>query len=320
MIRPGRGHVVATLVVLAGLTGPARAQSSEELRARALFEGGSKRYDAGDLHGALELWREAYKVLPRAKILLNIARLHQKLGDDAAAANQFAAYLARDDADTSVVPVVRNELSKLDARLGKLVITARSAGDVRVDGTTVGVGPGTLTVRVKPGNHSVSATGSSQQLRTGAGKTSRVELEATTATPPVRTSRPVSIDPGSGPAAGPSDVSRPLWKRTWMWTGLLTAGIAATGVVFGLQSRSAADDVNRLNAESTMHDFSQVQPLVDRAESRATLANISFIAAGVTGVLTIYLGLTDKSARRPTANAAVAPIPGGAMAAYTTSF
>jgi len=62
------------------------------------------------------------------------------------------------------------------------------------------------------------------------------------------------------------------------------------------------------------------KPLVDRAESRATLANISFVAAGVTGALTLYLLLTSSDGGSSQTAAALTPTRGGAMAGYHVSF
>lgn len=300
------------------LTSSAVAQSNKELRARALFEGGAKRYKAGDLKGALELWREAYRILPRAKILLNVARLEQKLGHDVAAANGFAAYLKRDDADPNATAAVRNELAKLDARLARLVIDARGTGDVFVGERTVGAAPATIVVRVKPGTHSLrlgTATPVSVEAKPG-GRT-QVTLEPPAAQPKrntrTRVTKPL-------PSAGPGDrVDRPIYKRAWLYTGLVTAGAAAAGIVFGLQSKAAVEDVDRLNSTSSMHNFSDAQALVDRAESRATLANISFIAAGVAGGITLYL-MVRGGGQSPQSAAALAPTAGGAVATYRLRF
>ncbi len=316
MIRSGSCALAVALVVSLAAPQSVVADDGKALRARALFEGGSKRYQDGDLKGALELYRDAYKLVPRAKILLNIARLEQKLGLNAQAANSFAAYAARTDADPKALPVVRDLLAKLDAALGKLEISAPRDGAVYVDDRQVGVGP-KLTVRVKPGRHQVRvAGGSAVTVSVDAGSTRTATISGPTETAPNKPSVPLS------PTATPMDdaTPRPLWKRTWMWTGVVAAGLAATGIVFGVQSQSAADEVERLNAESAMHDFSDVKPFIDRAEQRADLANVSFIAAGVVGALTLYLAITDDSGRRPTTSAGVSPLRGGAMATFRRAF
>lgn len=305
--------VVGVVLVLSTT---AVAQSNKELRARALFEGGAKRYKAGDLEGALELWREAYQTLPRAKILLNVARLEQKLGHAVAAANGFAAYLKRDDADPGAVDAVRSELAKLDATVARLSIDAQGAGDVFVDGRKVGRGPDTIVVRVKPGARMIRlATGVPVRLDAKRGALTPTIL------PPLSYTHDDRIVASPLPSTGPSDqAAHPIYKRAWLYTGLVAAGATTAGIVFGLQSKSAVDDVNRYNSDSTTHDYSVVKPLVDRAQSRATLANISYVAAGVTGALTLYLLLTSSDSNSSQTAAALAPTRGGAMAAYRVSF
>ena len=135
---------------------PASAQDANA-RAKALFEEGTRLVDAGDLAGALNRYRAAYDVVPRAMLLRNIGAVLVELDRPAEAANAFADYLAQADVEPEWVAEVERVLGKLDASLGRLRLRVHGRPvSVRLDGVPVGASPLERVVRVDPGTHLVA--------------------------------------------------------------------------------------------------------------------------------------------------------------------
>ena len=144
----------ATLVSLAT---PAAAEQDADARARTLFEEGTRLVNAGDLAGALNRYRAAYDVVPRAMLLRNIGAVLVELDRPAEAANAFAEYLAQADVEPEWIAEVERVLGKLDASLGRLRLRVEGGlVSVRLDGVPVGASPLERVVRVDPGTHLVA--------------------------------------------------------------------------------------------------------------------------------------------------------------------
>jgi len=124
--------------------------------AQERFKEAAAELQAGNREAALDLFREAYRLEPRAKILINIATLYVELGRDAEAANAFARYLESADADAERLPRVKALLAELDERVGRVVIDIRVPdAKAQLDGEDLGSAPIEQTRRVAPGKHVV---------------------------------------------------------------------------------------------------------------------------------------------------------------------
>lgn len=147
--------LATALVAVAATTGRARPDREDE--ARVLFEQATAALDTGDDERALALYREAYALAPRAKILLNIGAMLLKLQRYREAADTFDDYLQRPDRDPSREADIREQLRLLDARLAKLQLDVRVApgAGITLDGTPVGTSPLVASIRVTPGPHRV---------------------------------------------------------------------------------------------------------------------------------------------------------------------
>ena len=143
----------ATLITLS-TTGAAQ---DADARARALFEEGTRLVDAGDLAGALNRYRAAYEVVPRAMLLRNIGAVLVELDRRSEAANAFAEYLAQSDVEPEWIAEVERVLARLDASLGRLRLRVDGGRvNVRLDGVPVGASPLDRVIRVDPGTHLVT--------------------------------------------------------------------------------------------------------------------------------------------------------------------
>ncbi len=92
--------------------------------------------------------------------------------------------------------------------------------------------------------------------------------------------------PPSIMAAAPNDGTSQgsaLWARWWVWAGAGGA-FAVLGTTFGVASSSAQSDLDEVTKNPGEHFLSEAKSLEDKAKSRATIANISFVMAGALGV------------------------------------
>jgi hypothetical protein len=81
----------------------------------------------------------------------------------------------------------------------------------------------------------------------------------------------------------------PERSHAYLWTLAAGGAAAITGIVFGLASRSNDDDARRFTADSTNHDYREIQSLQDSARHDALAANISFGVAGACAIVAAYL-------------------------------
>jgi tetratricopeptide (TPR) repeat protein len=315
----------AIIVVAVGLVlGSARiAAADADDRARVLFDQATAKLDRGDLDGALADYRAAYELAPRAKILLNIGAILLELGRTVEAANTFADYLERADADRGRVPAVRDTLATLDRDLGLISIDVGLANrEVLLDDTPVGSSPLRRTVRAAPGRHDVVL-----QRSDGVRATYPIEVTAAgrhqlvVANP---TTEPSPLEPGASSRKAPASVrvegrSRSVWRRPVVWSGLATGVALTAGIVFGLQARALEQDLDAINADSGNHTFVDAMDLEQRARDRALMANIGFVAAAACGAVTAVLLVRDLSSSGRT-SVRTALVPGGAALAVEVRY
>lgn len=111
--------------------------------------------------------------------------------------------------------------------------------------------------------------------------------------------------PAPPPTAEPAaDEARPgLLRSWWFWT--VPAGLSlGVGVVTGLQSQQASEDLDAL-LRSPAPYYGDAEELRNRSRQRATIANISFAAAGVFAVVAGVMLLQRPSGKKAPATALV---------------
>jgi len=131
---------------------------------------------------------------------------------------------------------------------------------------------------------------------------------------PVPDEHTVVEAPHRPPPPGPHH-ARPIYARWWLWGGIAVA-FAGGGTYFGLAARTAADDLDRLNAQSSMHSFTEATALESRARRDVLFANVGFGLAGAAAIAATILFLTDSGAPPKERAISAAPVPlvgGGAV-------
>ncbi len=154
------------------------ASSDEKTELRRLFNAGLERYGEGDYRGALDIWEPIVArlgVKEGYRLVFNLARAHDKLGERARAASEYALYVEqvvarRDQQESFEEGVLRQErdarlrLGELEAQLVKVHVPRQEGLRVGVAGADPRDTP--FVVYLEPGTHRTRATaaGSAEPL------------------------------------------------------------------------------------------------------------------------------------------------------------
>ena len=114
-----------------------------------------------------------------------------------------------------------------------------------------------------------------------------------------------------GPAPAPAPRG-PLFPRWIVWTAGVTAVFVASGITFGVLASKTQDDINRIQANSRQHTYSELLAAKRRGDWESIVANASFGAIGA-GVLVITSYYLFRLHRRTKARVIGVPVPGGAV-------
>jgi hypothetical protein len=251
--------MVCLLLLLGVTVASARPPGDARRRAeaRALLRQGNALFSGHDYHGALELYRRAYALVPSFKLDFNIGATLEAMGARAQAAEHYEVFLiqARREEKPKVVAEIETKLRALRAALARVaVISGRRGATVSIDGGAVGAVPLPRPVYLEPGRHSVTIS-ERGRIRVLASKTplredrilfwqaltlaaGELRSVAATAPPPtvVAPAPPSALPPANPPARG-----SPIYRRWWFWTalGAVVVGAAVGG---GYAASRAGDD------------------------------------------------------------------------------
>lgn len=173
--------MAAAVALAAAPSSDARADdapSDEKAELRRLFGAGLERYGEGDYRGALDIWEPIVArlgVKEGYRLVFNLARAHDKLGERVRAATEYATYIEqvvvrRDQQENLEEGVLRQErdarlrLGELEAQLVKVHVPKQEDLRVRVAGAEARDTP--FVVYLEPGTYPTQATapGSAGQL------------------------------------------------------------------------------------------------------------------------------------------------------------
>ncbi|MCA9671349.1 MAG: PEGA domain-containing protein [Myxococcales bacterium] len=256
--RFARSSAIALLVVLSGPTA-ARAGDAEE--AKLHFNEAETAYRLGKYEKAIAEYEAAYKALPDAAFLFNIAQsyrqqylIDKKVGNLQRALALYKTYLRESKTPpnrTMVLKLIEELKSVLQAvqsesnrqpKQGKLIVDGASArgAAVSIDGKHVGTAP--LTRELSPGSYLLKVEREgyapwSTTVSVAAGATVQV---------PVTLRSLAGSDGGAGGAAAAT--SRPVYKRWWFWTIIGVAVAAGVGTTVGvLATRDSGDGLPQID-------------------------------------------------------------------------
>jgi hypothetical protein len=298
--------VSGTLLALALATTFARAQSTDDARARAdtLFREGQDLMSAGQLPTACAKLEESQRLDPKIGRLLNVAYCHERLGRTATAWSEYnqAAALALQTRQSEREQFARKQANQLAHKLSFIQLdlaAARDVSQVTVDGASLSRDQWAVPFPIDPGDHALTFGAAGRKTRTqtvsiSAAGTTRVPVEGLEPEGDTFTSSaaPSSASPsGAAPSASQPEsqslaeqpaAPAPKRNRTpgWIIGGI---GVAALGVGagFGLQAMSLKNDAdpNCPNHQCNAQGNSSI----DDAKTAATISTVGF-AVGAVGV------------------------------------
>lgn len=269
------------IALLLALAGPHGQPSADEQR---LFAEGAKAFESGDARAAERSWKEGYAVAHDPAFLVRIGEAQEKAGATAEAVESYRRYL-REAPDAS-------DRADIEQRITRLAPAPAGAAADRTEAP-----------------HEFGS-GATPSLPTG----------------------PAPSAPGAGPRAADEESGRPTSEEegsgwnAYTITAWSAAGASAlllgTAAFFGAQASSKEGDANRLQ---TFRDEKGVplrytpdvaQQLQDTlADGRRDARNAKIALIGAAGAAVVATTFFILEGARPHAEVAVAPIPGGGVAA-----
>ncbi len=298
---PGVPLVIAWLVVFAAppLNAQPRLTPEQMERVKTLGAEGKQLFDAGDYQRAIAVMLEAYSLYPAPKVMLNVAKCYEKLGQ-LQLAKEFVDRARVMNDDPTLVESLDAFSKEVERRLGLArirFVVAPVGVRIQVDGADVGTAPRD-DLELPPGRHRI--------------RLSKPGLEPIVLTEDFPAGQVTDVAvalKAPAPVAGPIVVAAPQkrWQRPWPWIAIGVGGAAllAGGVLMGV---AAIERQNVQDAIDHPNDFGQVYKMslqsarqrVDRAntENAAGLAMLSVGGAAVAAGIVLFFLPRDRAARR----------------------
>jgi hypothetical protein len=304
---PQRAPFALFALALALVPHAARAQSNDDLRARAdaLFREGQELLGAEQIPTACAKLEESQRLDPKLGRLLNVAYCHERLGRTATAWSEYnqAAALALQTRQAERESFARKQAGQLARSLSFVQLDLAAAPEVTevaVDGAALTRDQWAVPFPLDPGEHTVTFGAAhhkpaSQTLKIASAGTSRVHVEpleqedrapsesnpAPPAAAPLASPPPTPVAPepsaSQSAAAPPAHGTRTLG---WIVGGVGVAGLGV-GAAFGLRAMSLKSDAD---GQCPRHLCTpQGVSRIDDARTAATVSTVA-LAAGLVGV------------------------------------
>jgi PEGA domain/Tetratricopeptide repeat len=267
-------------------------------QARALFNQGTALYKSSKYELALAKFEETYALKPHPSVTYNIGRCHEKMGHVAPALRHYRQFL-REAPNAPEAAAVALSMSNMETQLRargvqQFEVTAQPANArIEIDGKSLG--NSSASIELPAGSHQivVSAPGFESVVKTVAISLARSselsvelrkeELREATDAPKVAILTPQATEASLVKVEVPKKKPRVL---TWVVAGL-AAVAGGTGAVFGAMSSGNASKIR--DATLRPDGSPNAQMLQGQMQTNATIANASFIGAGVAGVAAVVL-------------------------------
>lgn len=252
-VKRSSGHQLVGLLVLVALLalGPRPAAAADEEEAKIHFDKAQTAYKLGRFKEAIREYEAAYRAMPEAAFLFNIAQSHRQqyrldkkafhlqkalslyksyLREIPKATNRQTVRQLIDELKSLLTAVADNQQdqqNKKDKKARLMLRGDRAAGaQVTLDGKVVGTVP--HSQEVAPGTHLIKVNKDGfEEWSTSVNVEPGAKLEL-----------PVMLQSkGRGPGGGTTTVSTPVYKKWWFWTivGAVAVAGAGTGIYFATQ-------------------------------------------------------------------------------------
>jgi len=284
-------------------------------------EEGIKRYNAGDMNGALSAFTQAYAIYPSPKILWNLVLTELELGRNLEAARNIHVYLVSTDpaATSQKKDAARQKLEDARKKLGSVKIEAPQGARLFIDGKAFPTAyAADDVVELDAGGHTVAMETAAQRkeraVNVKVGEITRVTFaesapEPAPVPPPVVT--PVAPPPPEPPPERSGGLACPKSGACIGTTiGLAAIGIAGAvgAVIFNSSADNAKSDADEIRNGASCGGNpggcqQQLDDLKDKHSSRLTLSRISLGvgAASLVGAGVLFFVWPSKSHKEPSA-------------------
>ena len=291
-----RAVLVAAIVALgtAALAGPTAAQQAQ---ARELVNKAIAKSQAGDHAGAIELYRQAYALVPVPVLLSNIGAEYEASDKPVEAMKSFCEYLDADPTGANA-SYARAQAKALAPKLG------RSA-----DEDPCKPAPATPPPPPPDGGPELgTGSGSGSDVGTGSGTTTTTT--GTAATPP-------NGQLGTTASATPAPAKSPLPTAGLIVGGIGVAAFGA-GVYFGIDGKNISDFItNYTMTHPNMMWPDDIQKRQQRGELDNTLQTAFMISGGVAvaaGAVMYFVGRSHHTDEHVAILPSVSPTSAGLVA------
>jgi tetratricopeptide (TPR) repeat protein len=268
-------------------------------KAKAKFEEGSLLYKSAKYKEALGKFEETFALRPHPTVTYNIGRCHEKMGNVPKALSAFREYLrvapkASDaEAVSAAMASMEKKLSERGVQQFQIFVDPITA-KIEIDKVELNGSP--ASIELAPGSHElvVSAPGFEpltksfvMSLAHSSEMTLQLREVKAADVPNANTLEPI--------IRGESLVSKikvevPVKKArvlTWVAAGLAAAA-GGTGTAFGLMSNHNETLIKNAS-QRAMEQGGTAQNQLQLMGTNSTIANVSFVSAGVAGAAAVVL-------------------------------
>ena len=244
--------VLASVVAVGGRASADPLTAQEEAAAR--FQTGLKYYDARDFESARLAFTQAYAVLQKPGILLNLALSEVYSNRPVEALTHFEQYLKDPSAPADKRDRAKKAMDEAFKKTGHLSVKTAPEAQLKIDGNA----SASALIHVMPGPHTIEARlGGKTKIATAearAGETTSVEIEfdkesaaaVTPVAPPASVAEPHVTEPPREAVRSES-----FWGLRSI-SGLVLLGVGVVGVGVGFAAKDVestqSDNDNRLTA------------------------------------------------------------------------
>lgn len=316
-------RAIARVALLAALSPASSAASDHDAMPAEIEAGlarGLERYRANDFVAAIEIWTRLLTSVGHErgwKVLYNLGRAHESIGDVSAAVPAYEGFLARWEerppeirqATQDARADAATRLASLKARYGALRVRAGSAGLVLVRLGTAEPRPAGFVVYLTPGAHEVEL-----HAGTAAARKLSVVVQAGGLTE-------VVVDRIADGARGePAGDGAPAQAATrWTTTWLVVSGAAAVASLALPLALYLRADGRRDEAEGLDRADPRYAEARARFEDARRDYRWSYAAPAILAAATVTIAIL-RSTRRESGSLAASPLPGGGGLVFAAGF